>query len=117
MTTEEVMSVVYRDGRLTVSLTGEVDHHSAKPLREQLDHQLYLHRPRELVLALEGVSFMDSSGLGLILGRLAVCRHFACPMYLIGADERMLRIFRMAGLSRIEGLSIEGLARDGGNRK
>lgn len=109
MPTEESIRAVYRDGVLNVSILGEVDHHSARVLREKLDRQIYLHKPEELVLSLGAVSFMDSSGLGLILGRLAVCRHFKCRMQLVGADERTLRIFRMAGLSRVEDLSVEGL--------
>jgi len=111
MPAEEQVCAVYRDGTLTVTLRGEIDHHSARALREKTDHQLYLYRPHNFILSLGAVSFMDSSGLGLILGRLAVCRHFDCQMHLTGADERMLRIFRMAGLARVEGLTVEGLCK------
>ena len=116
-TTEEPICAAFSDGSLTVRVVGEVDHHSAGVLREKLDRQLYLYHPREFVLSLSGVSFMDSSGLGLILGRLAVCRHFGCTMRLCDADEWMLRIFRLAGMERISGLTVDGLSKERRDRQ
>ena len=106
---KELVRACYTDGVLTVSLSGEIDHHTAKPIREQIDKQLYRHHPEETVLSLGGVSFMDSSGLGLILGRLSLCRHFGCRLRVIDADERARKIFALSGMERIEGLVIEGL--------
>ena len=105
----EPIRVCYTDGVLTMSLSGEIDHHTAKPMREQIDKQLYRYHPEETVLSLGGVSFMDSSGLGLILGRLALCRHFGCRLRVIDASERVMKIFALSGMERIEGLVIEGL--------
>lgn len=106
---KEPIRVSYTDGILTVAVLGEVDHHSAKPIREHIDKQLYRYHPSELVLDLSTVSFMDSSGLGLILGRLSLCRHFDCCLRIVGADARAKRIFALSGMERIEGLTIEGL--------
>ena len=110
-TEEKQVCGVFADGCLTVTLSGEVDHHGARGVREEIDRLLYLHRPREFCLSLGGVNFMDSSGLGLILGRLSVCREFGCPMRLTDTSERMRRIFAMAGLARMDGLEIEGLTK------
>ena len=107
MTKEKQVRASYADGVLSVGIVGEVDHHSARPLREEIDRYLYLYRPTVLSLSLARVNFMDSSGLGLILGRLALCRELACPMRLTDVSERAARIFRMAGLARMEGLTIE----------
>ena len=96
---------------LVIRIRGEIDHHSAVSVRAGVDDVLAARQPERVFLDLSGVDFMDSSGLGLILGRLAVCRHFDCQMHLTGADERMLRIFRMAGLARVEGLTVEGLCK------
>ena len=106
---ENRLGVQYADGRLTLSVRGDIDHHTARPLREQMDRQLYLYHPSEAVLALDNVNFMDSSGLGLILGRLALCRRLCCALRVTGADARMLRIFRLAGVERIGDLTVEGL--------
>lgn len=106
---KEPLRVAYTDGILTVALTGEIDHHTAKPMREELDRQLYRYHPEEMVLAMDGVGFMDSSGLGLILGRLALCRQFGCRLRVVGADERAKKIFALSGLGHLAGLVIEGL--------
>lgn len=106
---KEPIRVDYADGILRIALLGEIDHHSAKPIRERIDRQLYRYHPRELVLALDEVSFMDSAGLGLILGRLSLCREFGCPLRVVGAGEHAMRIFSLSGMERIEGLTIEGL--------
>ena len=54
---------------LTIYLEGDIDHHNARTVRSKIDTKLYIQRPEELVLDLSRVNFMDSSGLGLILGR------------------------------------------------
>ncbi|MDD6981501.1 MAG: anti-sigma factor antagonist [Eubacteriales bacterium] len=94
-------------GVLECALCGEVDHHSARALREKLDTELFLHRPRLFLLSLEHISFMDSSGLGLILGRLNVARELACEMRLVKVSDRIRSILSLAGASRLEGLIIE----------
>ncbi len=96
-----------RDGVLECALCGEVDHHSARGLREKLDTLLFMHRPRLFLLSLEFVSFMDSSGLGLILGRLAVTRELECEMRLIRVGDRIRTILNLAGASRLRGIIIE----------
>lgn len=111
-TTKEPMQVSFTDGCLTVCPAGEIDHHSARAMREEIDRQLFTNKPRLFVLSLSHIRFMDSSGLGLILGRLAVCRRFHCPMRLTDAGERMLKIFRMAGLQRMQDLQIDGLTKE-----
>lgn len=94
-------------GVLECAICGEVDHHSARALREKLDTELFLHRPRLFLLSLEHVSFMDSSGLGLILGRLNVARELACEMRLVKVNERIRTILSLAGASRLDGLFVE----------
>lgn len=54
---------------LVAYLSGEIDHHSAQQLRMEIDAQLQNTLPQTLTLDFAGVSFMDSSGIGLILGR------------------------------------------------
>ena len=54
---------------LTAALTGEIDHHTAALLRSKIDEQIDRRLPQKLILDFSGVGFMDSSGIGLILGR------------------------------------------------
>lgn len=57
------------DGALFAYLVGEIDHYTARQLREAIDARLLLAAPERLILDFGGVTFMDSSGIGLILGR------------------------------------------------
>ena len=63
------INAVRRGQRIIVRLTGELDHHSAEHVRQSLDIVLSDLTVRELQLDMEGVSFMDSAGLGVVLGR------------------------------------------------
>ena len=95
------------DGVLEIALYGEIDHHSARSIREQMDTLLFMHRPRLFLLSLEHISFMDSSGLGLILGRLNVARELVCEMRLCHLTDRIQKILSLAGAKRLRGLVIE----------
>ena len=91
---------------LHAELCGEIDHHTAKAIREEIDKQIYTLLPKEIVLSLAGVGFMDSSGLGLIVGRLVTAKEVGATMTLTGVDARTMKIFEMAGLERMRGLTI-----------
>ena len=56
-------------GTLAAYLTGEIDHHAAQALRREIDAQIDARMPELLTMDFSGVTFMDSSGVGLILGR------------------------------------------------
>lgn len=92
---------------LRVEILGEIDHHTAATVREQIDEEMYTSRPKEVRLDLSGMRFMDSSGLGLIVGRLVTAKEIGCSVTVTGADTRTMRIFEMAGLERMRGLTIE----------
>ena len=92
---------------LRIEIRGEIDHHSAGAVREQIDERMYTERPKEVRLDLSGMCFMDSSGLGLIVGRLVTAKEIGCSVTVTGADDRTMKIFEMAGLERMRGLTIE----------
>ena len=86
---------------LTARLTGEIDHHAAAQVREEIDTQIYRYRPKTTVLDLSGIDFMDSSGLGLIMGRIALMRTLGGETVLKNPTDKVLRIVRLSGLERI----------------
>ena len=89
------------DGIMTVILDGEIDHHSAVRVRSNIDAKIYELRPRALVLDLSRVNFMDSSGLGLIMGRYALIQKLSGEFSISEPSERVLRVFELSGLGRI----------------
>ena len=90
-----------KDGTLTARLCGEIDHHSAVALRRELDDGIDRYRPEILRLDASAVDFMDSSGLGLMMGRYAHIQRLGGRMILCRPSEQVLRIVRMAGMERI----------------
>ena len=90
-----------RDGRFCIQLMGEIDHHSAVAVRSAIDAKLYEFRPRHAVLDLSKIDFMDSSGLGLIMGRYALMQKLGGKFSIANPNERVMKIFDLAGLGRI----------------
>ncbi len=83
---------------LTIRIRGEIDHHTAAPMRADIDELLFSHRPTELVLDMSGVSFMDSSGLGLIMGRYGILRQLGGRLILEDPSPETVSILRLAGM-------------------
>ena len=89
-----------RDRLLCIYLYGEIDHHSAVSLREELDELILQRQPRRLVLDLSRIEFMDSAGLGLLMGRYRLVRDLGGSMALTAPGPRVLKILRLAGMER-----------------
>jgi stage II sporulation protein AA (anti-sigma F factor antagonist) len=89
-----------RDRLLVITLYGEIDHHSAVGLREDLDALILRERPLRLVLDLSRIEFMDSAGLGLLMGRYRLMRELGGEMAVDRPNERILKILRLSGMER-----------------
>ncbi len=91
---------------LTAHLLNEIDHHSASGLREEIDKMLFLLRPDTLVLDFSAVRFMDSSGIGLIIGRSELLRELGAHLGLTGLGPGLLRLVKLSGIEKIRNISI-----------
>ncbi len=89
------------EGVLELVLRGEIDHHSAVGIRTEMDAKIMEERPKKTVLDLSGIEFMDSSGLGLIMGRFALMERLGGELTLRNPNERLVKIFELAGLQRM----------------
>lgn len=92
---------------LTVWLSGELDHHSARMMREQIDAAVERTRPSNLRLDFSGVGFMDSSGVGLIMGRYRLMQLYNGNLSVTGASERVKKVIRLAGLDKLNILKAD----------
>ncbi len=88
-------------GELTVWLSGELDHHAARTMREQVDAAVERSTAHTLLLDFSGVTFMDSSGIGLIMGRYRLMQSRGGRLLVTGASERLQRVMKLAGLNRL----------------
>ncbi len=82
-------------------LSGEIDHHSAAEMRFFIDGELERAAPRLLVMDFGGVEFMDSSGIGLILGRIRTVAGWNGRVMIVNAKPPIRKMIRLAGLERL----------------
>lgn len=86
--------------RTVVHLGGEIDVYTAPLVREKLDEQLSAGRT-DLVVDLTDVTFLDSTGLGVLVGRLKLIRTMGGSMCIVGTDDRVLKVFSITGLDKV----------------
>lgn len=98
---EKKFSYKVEDGVLEIKLIGEIDHHSAVSVRSDVDGLIFESRPKKVVLDLSEISFMDSSGLGLIMGRYALIKDLGGTLSLRAPTVAVMKILTLAGMERM----------------
>lgn len=93
----------YKNNVLTAYIKGELDHDSAAKIRVSVDGMAQSLKPRLLCLDFGGVSFMDSSGVGLVMGRYRQMQLLGGALRVKNYSDSIFRIFAMSGL---EGLGV-----------
>ena len=86
---------------ITVRLDGDIDHHTAAPIRERVDAEISKYQPSLLILDFSGVDFMDSSGIGLVMGRYRLLKPMNGQINLINVAPHIEKVMRVAGLERL----------------
>ncbi len=86
---------------VTAYLGGELDHHSAKEMREAIDNSVELNMPTLLVLDFGNISFMDSSGIGLVMGRYRNLIKTGAQLHITGASPQIYKVLKLAGIERL----------------
>lgn len=86
---------------LIVRLSGELDHHEAEGLRSEWKGMLYQNAVKHIILNLESVTFMDSSGLGVVLGRYKEVLQLGGEMVVCSISPPVKRLFEMSGIFKI----------------
>lgn len=90
-----------RGDSMIVHVGGEIDHHSAVAVRTGIDAEITEKRPSRVMLELSAVDFMDSSGLGLIMGRFALIKQYGGTLAVLDPSPAVLRIIKLAGMERM----------------
>ncbi len=88
------------DGRAIVAVGGEIDVYTAPKLRDQIT-ELVSGGSYNIVIDLEAVEFLDSTGLGVLVGGLKKVRAHDGSLELVCSQERLLKIFRITGLAKV----------------
>ena len=87
--------------KLTVALSGELDHFSALNIRHELDELLSDPAVRHLMLDMADLKFMDSSGIGVILGRYRILAARGGSVWVRNMNPQINRIFQLSGMAQI----------------
>lgn len=89
-------------GNLMIAyLAGELDHHSAAEVREKIDIQISCKQPNHLILDFKNITFMDSSGIGLVMGRFRLMQSHHGSLEIRNVTPQTKKIMELAGLGRI----------------
>ena len=86
---------------MTAKLDGEIDHHTAKQVREQIDAAIDADAPAVLILDFRDITFMDSSGIGLIMGRYRAMKLVGGEVRIINPSPNIKRVLKLAGMDRL----------------
>jgi stage II sporulation protein AA (anti-sigma F factor antagonist) len=101
----------YKNGRLTLRLIGELDHHSARNTMDEISGLIDRFLPRDLVLELSGLSFMDSSGIAIILRVYKRMRELHGRAWVENPPPQPQRVIDSSGIDRL--IRISTTVREG----
>ena len=97
---------------VTAFLEGELDHHNAKEIREAIDSAIELNMPTLLVLDFSGITFMDSSGIGLVMGRYRLLSRTGAELQITGTSPSIYKVMKLSGIERLAKMEIGGFKVD-----
>ena len=87
--------------QLKFKLTEDVDQHTVEKVRRKMDNEIKGYIPRKVVFDFSNISFMDSAGIGMVLGRYKLAKMLNGNLEIINVNKSMKKIFDMSGVSRI----------------
>ena len=90
-----------QNGVLTVALTGEIDHQCAKAYIDAIASKIEVYTPRECILDFDLVSFMDSSGIAVVMNALRCMTKMNGKLSVTGLNAQPMRVFQISGLERL----------------
>ena len=90
-----------QDGLLTVELTGEIDHHCAKSYISAITAKIEAYSPQTCILDFQEVSFMDSSGIAVVINALRSITRIQGKLVLSGLNAQPLKVFRASGIDKL----------------
>lgn len=88
-------------GSLVVTLLGELDHHSSESVRIKIDNKIDELGVKTLIFDFSGVNFMDSSGIGVVIGRFRKISEFGGRVGIINLTPQIKKVFELGGLFKI----------------
>lgn len=97
------MNVYYQkeDKLLVMEITEEIDHHVAEKIRRRADYEIQRYMPKKTLFDFNNVTFMDSSGIGMVVGRYKLMSMLGGSLELANVKPSLEKVFEMSGVSKI----------------
>lgn len=92
---------IIEDKVLIFEIVEELDHHTCDKIRKRTDYELQRFMPKKVIFDLKNVKFMDSAGIGFILGRYKIVNSFGGTLEIINVEKSLKKIFEMSGMLKI----------------
>ena len=86
---------------LLINFTEEIDHHTTEKIRRRADYEIERYVPRKVIFDFNKVSFMDSAGIGLLIGRYKNARAIGAKVELKNVNKSIYKILKMSGITRL----------------
>ncbi len=90
-----------QDRQLTVVLSGEIDHHCAKNYISAISAKIEAYSPQLCILDFQEVTFMDSSGIAVVINALRCMTRMEGKLVLSGLNQQPLKVFRTSGIDKL----------------
>lgn len=90
-----------QNGQLTVALTGEIDHHCAKNYIQAITSKIEAYTPKRCILDFQEVTFMDSSGIAVVINALRNMTRIEGELVLMGLSNQPMKVFRTSGIDKL----------------
>ncbi|MBQ2897507.1 MAG: anti-sigma factor antagonist [Clostridia bacterium] len=95
------MNILVTNNTLTVKLCEDIDHKNALDIRKQIDSEIGKRPIKTLIFDFSGVEFMDSAGIGMILGRYKLLNAIGGMVYINNPTKAVLKIIEISGINKI----------------
>ena len=90
-----------KDKLLLIKITNDIDECSVQEIRRKVDYEIERYMPKRIIFDFDNVSFMDSAGIGLIIGRYKFANMFGGKLEVTNINSSIRRIFEMCGLLKL----------------
>lgn len=91
----------YVDRLLIVRIDGDIDHHSCEEIRSKIDKEITIKNPKSILFDMEQVGFMDSSGIGVLIGRYKLISNNGGKAGMTNVKPQIMRLCEICGLQKI----------------
>lgn len=89
------------NNKLIIRIDGDIDHHTCEEIRTKIDNEIMRRNPKSIIFDMKNVNFMDSSGIGVIIGRYKQIMTSGGMAAMINVKPQIMRVYDICGLKKI----------------